>query len=39
MPRDFGTGGVNHDYDRARIRVIIGIGGDIPSDAGAVLDG
>ncbi|WP_369726172.1 hypothetical protein AB8Z38_16815 [Bradyrhizobium sp. LLZ17] len=38
MPRDLSTGGVNHDYDRARITVIFGIAGDIPSDKGSVFD-
>ncbi len=36
--RDLCTGGVNHDYDRARTTVVIGIAGDILSDPGAVLD-
>ncbi|MGY4428495.1 hypothetical protein ACVWWO_000972 [Bradyrhizobium sp. F1.13.1] len=39
MPRDLGAGGVDHDYDGARITVILGIAGDVPGDAGAVLDG
>nr|WP_219684034.1 hypothetical protein [Bradyrhizobium canariense] len=38
MPRDHGTGGVKNDHDRACITVIFGIAGDVPSDAGAVLD-
>jgi hypothetical protein len=38
VPRDLGTGGINHDYDGARITVICGIAGDIPSDTSAVLD-
>ncbi|WP_219684041.1 hypothetical protein [Bradyrhizobium canariense] len=37
MPRHLGAGGINHDYNRARIMVAIGIAGDIPSDTGAVL--
>jgi hypothetical protein len=38
MSCDLGTEGVNHDYNRARITVTIGIASDIPSDTGAVLD-
>jgi hypothetical protein len=38
MPRDLGTEAIDHDHDRAHITVAIWIAGDVPSDAGAVLD-
>jgi len=38
VPRNLGARAVKHDYDRAHTKVVIGIAGDIPDDARAVLD-